>query len=233
MNKASNVINDPSLVKTLNIRECEDFLQDDLVYCKRSNGLKEIKEDVRQRIVVLNRQSYVEANAQKLLDTLECSHNRVKHLWKDLKDHDRKDFHIPRHARSVSNDIHDLPRIPVGLISKSAMAGDGEITYEHFHSRQNAGSVIIRTALACKDKYSFNQHVKMLYEFSQVVITTKKENGELMKFQKTGIFKSPKASYEEANIKLIRTNEFVAPEVWAQLFKILGLPEMEPYDFDI
>ena len=232
MSNVTSILNNPTIINTLTFTECHEFLADKLIFNKRSPGLKEIKESVRERINVLNHQATVERNGRKLLDTIKCSYDRLKNVWKDI-DPERKEEYIKRHARSLSNDIHDLPCVPLGLMSKVAIKGNDEVTNEHFHSRQNAGTTIVRTALACEDQYTLKQHFKMLFEFSQVVFTTKKENGELMKFQKTGIFKSPRSSYKEAGIKLVRINEYVIPETWAQVFKDLDILELEPYDFDI
>lgn len=231
-NIVSKVLNNQDSINTLTFMECHEFLADGLIHNKRSPGLKEVKELVRDRITVLNHQMVVERNGQKLLDTIKCSYDRLKNVWKDI-DPERTDEYIQRHARSLSNDIHDLPHVPLGLMSKTAIKGNDDVTNEHFHSRQNAGSMIVRTALNRENLYTLKQHFKLLFEFSQVVFTTKKENGELMKFQKTGVFQSPRNSYEEAGIELVRITEYVIPETWAQVFKDLDILELEPYDFDI
>ncbi len=54
-----------------------------------------------------------------------------------------------------------------------------------------------------------------------------------MKFQKAGVFRSPRSSYEEAGIELVRTNEYTLHDTWAQVFKDLDISEIEPYDFQI
>lgn len=116
----------------------------------------------------------------------------------NVQSYDRKLARYGEHAmgeltlqsgRSVSNDIHDLPVIYSGFISKKLVdkktgfrKSPWKPSKEHFYNRGRSGKDIVKKLHA--GALTFVQLVSLLDKYRQVHLITSKENRKLQQIQK-------------------------------------------------
>jgi len=108
-------------------------------------------------------------------------------------------------GRTISNEIHDLPKIWTGYQSQASIESE-KFVYEHFYPRQHAGEFIVEEYIRLGDDFTISYLVELIRQFCSVHKTTKKENEDLMKYQtKENLFKWKK-SYKKAVSKMIQVS---------------------------
>ena len=133
-------------------------------------------------------------------------YTRIHTIWMATHDDDIAHYH----ARSVGNDIHDLPSVWTGYESEASIASKGKNGYthsnEHFYPRQYAGAQIVKHIIEHQG-IGFTKLLELLDKFRQVHRVTPTENRSLMKYQAVESFVDPETSYDQAGIKLVKVDK--------------------------
>jgi len=133
-------------------------------------------------------------------------YTRIHTIWVATHDDDIAHYH----ARSIGNDIHDLPTIWTGLESEASIASKGTKGYshsnEHFYPRQYAGLQIVKHIIEHKG-INFTRLLEFLDKFRQVHHVTPEENRKLMKYQSAYVFSTPEIAYKQAGIVLVKQEQ--------------------------
>lgn len=118
-------------------------------------------------------------------------------------------------GRTISNEIHDLPKIWSGYQSQSSI-DTGKFVYEHFYARQNAGEFVVEEYIRLGDDFTISYLVELLQKFCSVHKATKQENEDLKKEQtKEGLFEWKK-SYKAAVSKMVKVRD--EPHLYTLVF---------------
>lgn len=199
-----------------------------LFHNKRSSILRDVVRpalDARER--ELNENAKAAETAKNIFRKVKSMWDRVGHLYliDDAQDH------ISLHARSISNDLHDVQEIWSGYESvsivemreKKGRVPPSMICNEHYYPRQLSGTNIVNKILTSRGSYSFNEFCADVCEACHVHRVTPEENQKLRPYQVLDSFTNPRKSYLLAGVELMKvvedTSSHLKSRAWRHLLE--------------
>ena len=208
---------DHSLISSL----AEDEIQKILTKNK-GRHFPVVRKLLKQRLNAIKSDDKVES----LILNIEAIFHRVANVYEQPNTHTI----AIRHARSIANDIHDLPAVFSGNESaRSLAARKKNPSYvpckDHFYPRLWSGLQIVDQIYLYRENFKPSLLAEMLYNFCHVNYVTDEENNHLRQFQTVDSFTTPNKTYKKANIKLQKVQEYMGNKTFESAIKILKQKE--------